>query len=283
MTVTPVPSVSIVVPAFNNARFVGEALRSALEQTYQDLEVVVADHSSSDGTGEVLARFAGDPRVRILDPLPPGGGAMANWSYVTEQARGEFIKLLPADDVLAPHQVERQVEALRADAGAVLASCRRDVVDVRGETLLRGRGLGPLEGHVPGHRAIRALVRAGTNLLGEPGCVLIRRHALVEVGGWDDSQPYLIDQQTYMRLLERGDLVALTETLAQFRLSDTQWSQRLVLEQSRQVHAVHATYRRRLPDVIRRRDAVLGDARATASAWGRRVVYFAWRRRIGED
>jgi hypothetical protein len=127
---------------------------------------------------------------------------------------------------------------------------------------------------------VRELVRAGTNLLGEPACVLIRRSVLSSAGGWIAEQPYLIDQHTYMTVLEHGDLVAVPETLAAFRISSTQWSRALAREQSAQARAVHAAFRRRHPTAISRRDVLLGDLRATRTAWARRLAYLAWSRRL---
>ena len=74
--------VSIVVPTYNNADFVEETIESILAQTYADFELVIADHSSTDGTWEKLQRFVDEPRVRLLE-TPAGGGAPANWTRVT--------------------------------------------------------------------------------------------------------------------------------------------------------------------------------------------------------
>lgn len=68
------PLVSIVIPAYNNEQYIAETLRSALSQDYAHYEVVVADHSSIDATAEIIAGFAGDPRLRILTPTPEGEG-----------------------------------------------------------------------------------------------------------------------------------------------------------------------------------------------------------------
>ncbi|WP_408896281.1 glycosyltransferase family 2 protein [Nocardioides sp. R1-1] len=273
------PSVSIVIPAFRNARFIDETVDSALAQTYEDLEVVIADHSSDDGTWELLQRYADHPRVRLLR-TPAGGGAPANWNAVTHAATGTYLKLLCGDDLIAPTCVEKQVAALQAHPTAVAAAARRDLIDPAGDVLLAGRGIDPLSGLVPGPEAIRALVRAGTNLLGEPGCVLIRREVLERVGGWLAPYPYLIDQFTYMSVLEHGDLVALPETLASFRVSDTQWSVRLASEQSRQAAGTHRHFRERLPETVTRGDVALGNARARMTALMRRAAYVVWRKRM---
>lgn len=273
------PSVSIVIPAFRNARYINETVESALAQTYADLEVVIADHSSDDGTWEAIQRYASDPRVRLMR-TPAGGGAPANWNAVTAAATGEYIKLLCGDDLIAQTCVERQVAALETHPTAVAAAARRDLIDPAGEVLLAGRGIDPLRGLVPGADAIRALVRAGTNLLGEPGCVLLRREALEYVGGWLAPYPYLIDQFTYMSVLEHGDLVALPETLASFRVSNTQWSVRLASDQGRQAAGTHRHFHDRLPGAVSRGDVALGNTKARITALMRRAAYFVWRKRM---
>ena len=103
-----VPRVSVVIPAFENAPYIRATVTSVLAQTYPDFELVVADHSSSDGTWEILQEFAADPRVRLLR-TPAGGGADRNWNRVTEAARGELVKLVCGDDLLAPEALATQV------------------------------------------------------------------------------------------------------------------------------------------------------------------------------
>src|SRR5690242_20741802 len=95
------PRVSVVIPAYNNAPYLPATLDSILAQDYDDYEVLVADHSSSDATQQVLERYANSPRVRVLPPTPAGGGALANWNRVSFEARGEFLKLVCGDDLIA--------------------------------------------------------------------------------------------------------------------------------------------------------------------------------------
>jgi glycosyltransferase involved in cell wall biosynthesis len=273
-----VPGVSVVVPSYQNARYIRETIDSILAQTYTDFELVVSDHSSTDGTWDIVSSY-NDPRLRRWKQ-PAGGGAPANWNAATARARGQFIKLVCGDDLIAPNSLELQVAALEASPGAVLAASRRRIVDASGEPLISRRGLGPLTGQVPGSHAVRALVRAGTNLLGEPACVLVRRAALEAAGGWDGTHPYLIDQATYINVLAHGDLVALDETLASFRLSDTQWSVALAASQARQAVAVHRDVARRLPDAVSSWDVRLGNARARLMAVARRAAYLRWRKRM---
>jgi len=276
------PRVSVVIPSFDNARFIEQTVRSVLDQTFPDFELVISDHSSTDGTWELLRQFADDPRVRLTQ-VAAGGGAPANWTAVTAQARGELLKLVCGDDLLYPTALAEQVAAFDAFPEAVLVSSQRDIVDSEGKPVLRGRGLQGLAGLVPGDRAVRRTVAAGTNVFGEPVCILVRRSALIAAGGWDARSPYLIDQATFARVLRRGPMVALRRPLAAFRISEQQWSVGLARQQGAHAREFHRTVAREDPRLLTRRDKVSGDVRASAMAYARRAVYLGMRlRRAGQ-
>lgn len=274
------PRVSVVVPAYNNAAYLAATLDSILAQDYQDYELVVADHSSADATAQVLERYASHPKVRVLSPTPAGGGALANWNRVSMHARGELLKLVCGDDLVAPSLLREQVAALDANPGAVLVACSRDLVDAGGRIVIRNRGLAGLDGRVSGADAVRATVRAGTNIFGEPGCVLFRRDLLEREGGWDSTWPYLIDQATYARIMLHGDMVALRRPLASFRISAGQWSVRLIGQHAEQSRAFHRWLRETHPGLLSAGDVRLGDARAVAMGIARRATYFWLRHRM---
>lgn len=267
------PRVSVVIPAYNNADFIDDAMRSILSQTYRDFELIVADHSSTDDTVKRLARYADDPRVLLLS-TPRGGGASRNWNRVTDAAGGELLKLVPGDDVLYPTMLAAHVAALDAHPHAVLAASKRDILDASGRTTMRARGLQGLRpGAVAGVAAIRRTVRAGTNVFGEPHSVTMRREHLVAAGGWDARFPYLIDQTSYSRVLLRGALVAVAGVHSAFRVNAGQWSIALVDEQARQVKDYHAWCRAQAPEAISQGDVWYGNRRAEVTARARRAYY----------
>jgi glycosyltransferase involved in cell wall biosynthesis len=275
-----VPRVSVVVPAFENAAYIRAAVSSVLAQTYPDFELVIADHSSSDGTWETLQELEADPRVRLLR-TPAGGGAVRNWNRVTQEARGELVKLVCGDDLLAPEALATQVATFDAhDDGVAMVASARDIVDASGRVVLRGHGLGGLSGRVPGHDAIRRSVLRGANIFGEPCCVLLRRAALEAAGGWHGDPGYLIDQSTYSRVLLRGDLAIAPGTLAAFRVSSTQWSVGLAREQARSVAEMHRQVAEQAPGLLSSRDLHIGNARARLRAFQRRLVYLYLGRRM---
>lgn len=273
------PRVSVVVPTFDNADFVEATIESILAQTFTDFELLVSDHSSTDGTWERLQRFAADPRVRLWQ-TPPGGGAPANWAAVTDAAQGEFVKLVCGDDLLYPTCLAEQVDAMDAYPSVTLVCCRRDLIDAQGGIVMGGPGMSRIRGLHSGRSAIRRTVALGTNVFGEPASVLMRRDALVAAGGWWSDFPYVIDEATYALVLLRGDLYAVAHSLAAFRISAGQWSVELAEQQAAQVIAFHDELASREPGLLTRTDLTRGKTMARGLSTARRLVYLALRRRM---
>jgi len=273
------PRLSVVIPAYNNADYIAETMRSILAQDFDDFEVIVADHSSTDDTVAVLEEFSSDPRVTIVN-TPAGGGAPRNWRRVSELATGELIKLVCGDDLLYPGALSAHVEAFDAHPDAVLVASRRDILDARGEPLIRARGLDGLIGRAEGTVAIRATVRAGTNLFGEPACVTMRRADLEAAGGWIGDDPYLIDEASYAAVLRRGPMVGLEGPHAGFRVNDGQWSVALAADQASQVRSFHRRTAESIPGLLTGGDVAMGNARATILSLARRAVYMVYARRL---
>src|SRR5262249_15693965 len=115
------PLVSILVPAYNSAHFLREALDSLLAQTYENIEIILLDDASTDETPRVAAEYA--DRVRCIRQ-PRNLGIYDNVNAGMALARGEFISIYHADDIYLPTIVQTQVEYLlsHADVGAVFCS-----------------------------------------------------------------------------------------------------------------------------------------------------------------
>ncbi len=269
-----------MVPAFNNGAYIEATVHSILSQTFTDFELIISDHSSTDDTWAKLQSIVTDPRVRLMS-IPAGGGAPANWNAVTAQANGELIKLVCGDDLLYPTSLAEQVAAFDQHPEAVLVASQRDIVDDTGVPVVRARGVQHLHGVVAGTTAIRRTVRAGTNVFGEPACVMMRRQVLMDSGGWDARSPYLIDQATCSRVLLHGPMVAVRRPLAGFRISAQQWSVALSKEQSEHARTFHRMISQEHAGLLSGWDVRLGDARATLMAWKRRAAYVWLRRRMG--
>jgi glycosyltransferase involved in cell wall biosynthesis len=271
------PRVSVVIPSYNNEDYIAETMRSVLAQTFDDFEVVVADHSSTDGTWERLQQFVDDPRVRLL-VTPAGGGAERNWNRVTAE---ELVKLVCGDDVLYPDALATQVDAFDAhgDDVAMVASSR-DIVDASGRPIVRNHGLGGLSGRVAGPTALRRGVVKGANIYGEPCCVLIRRDVLEKVGGWHGNPGFMIDQGTYSRVLLEGDLVATPGPVGAFRVNATQLSVELSRQQAASAATMHRQLAAMAPGTLSRFDVRRGNAMVLLRSYQRRLFYLYLGRRM---
>jgi glycosyltransferase involved in cell wall biosynthesis len=102
--------VSVVVPTYNRAYIIAQAINSVLAQTYRDIEIIVVDDGSTDATSEVISKFG--PKVRFFRQRNAGVSAARNLGL--RAARGEFVALLDSDDAWLPWKIEAQVAVLRA-------------------------------------------------------------------------------------------------------------------------------------------------------------------------
>lgn len=268
-------TVSIVIPTYNGARFVGETLTSVLNQTFDDFEVVVSDDGSSDETLDIV-ESVGDPRIRIVEDRSRVGAA-GNWNRALSNASAPYVKLLPQDDIVYPGNLEAQVAVMQARPATSFVAVRRDVIGADGTVLLKDRGLSNLCGDVDLVSGSRRIVRSGGNQFGEGAGVLFRKDAATSVGSFDGSSGYVIDVDYWLRLLRWGPAYGLCETLAAFRVSAQAWSNVLVAEQGAQFSAFVDRLASERARGVTRGDVVVGRARARMNATMRRAFYVRYK------
>lgn len=276
---TASPLVSVVIPSYNGGPFIAQAVRSVLDQTLGDLELVIVDDASTDDTLEIVGRVA-DERVRVLT-TETNVGAGANWNRAVRAARGRYLKLLCQDDVLAPRCIERQVAAFASDGGAAttLVCVRRLIIDERGRTLTQRGFARRVSGTVLGPAAARLLIRSGGNPIGEPSAVLFRREDALRVGLFNEAAEFVIDIDMWLRLLAMGALHVIPEPLAGFRISTGSWSAALAGKQTRQYCALARRVGRDPRLAVPRRDVISGCVAARLLGIVRRALYAQARRR----
>lgn len=267
------PLVSVCIPAYNAGAFLAETVSSVIDQTMDDLEVIVVDNASTDGGIELLDGLRSDPRLSV-HVNERNLGAAANWNRAISMASGRYVKLLCADDALVPTCLEAQVRAFESSGeDVVLVAGKRNIVDASGRVILRGRGLSGMSGCIDGRDAIRRTVRSGTNPFGEPVCVLMRRQAVERCGEFSHDAAYMIDLEYWCRLAAMGAIFALPEVVGVFRVSESGWSNEIGRAQARQTIALLERLRARHPDLITARDLLEGRARARMMNVGRLAIY----------
>ena len=180
----PAP-VTIAIPCYNAARWIGAAIQSALEQEWPEKEVIVVDDGSTDRSRDAVRAF-GD-RVRLLEGGHRGGNAARNTAL--QAARGEWVQFLDADDFLLPQKISQQL----AGAGGEEVIFSPVLFDQGGQ-----RTASPIDPR----RTMQALWLAWE--LPQTGGCLWRKSALAGIGGWNEATPFCQEYELYSRAIQAG-------------------------------------------------------------------------------
>ena len=208
------PLVSVIIPAYNAERFVADAIRSVLAQTYPNVECIVVDDGSSDGTAGVVGTFGSAVRYVRKD----NGGVARARNHGVSQCRGEFVAFLDADDAWVPTKLAKQMAIVRArpDVGLVYSGMR--LVDQSMTPI------GTLEPAPP------SVALRNTLLMEQPSATGIGSTSLVPVevfrraGGFDERLSTSADCDFTCRIALRHPVACAAEALALYRCHQSQMS-----------------------------------------------------------
>jgi glycosyltransferase involved in cell wall biosynthesis len=269
-----IPVVSVCIPTYRGADHLAATIESVLAQTFGDFELVVVDDNSPDRTAEIVGGYR-DSRVRYLRN-PANLGPQGNWNRCLDEARGSYFKLLPQDDLLAPDCLAHQVAAFEQDTAQRIALVfgAREVIDVNGKPLLRRAVFGKEPRCVSAHELVRACLRRGSNIIGEPGNVLLRSNLAHRVGRFDATYGYVIDLDYWFRALLCGDAYYLPDVLSSFRISGGSWSVEIGARQYHEFRDFARKYARDPAYRIGRTDLVMATLMAYVNAQLRRLAYW---------
>jgi glycosyltransferase involved in cell wall biosynthesis len=207
---SPVPVVSVVVPAYNASRYILQAVHSVLDQSLAELELLVVDDGSTDDTREVLARVS-DPRLRVLSRAN-GGPACARNQGCRAARAGRYVAFLDADDWWDAGKLREQTDYLDGRPDLVAAGCFMRYVSSSGRVLGRtGQTLTPAE---------LGRVAAGELFPFPMSSLMVRRSALARSGLFDESfrYPGSEDLDFVSRLAQAGPMQCVPQVLGSYRV-----------------------------------------------------------------
>ena len=203
------PLVSVMMPVYNVGRYVGKAVESILNQTFEDFEFLIVNDGSTDGSLEILREYAArDRRIRLSSR--GNIGLAGSRDELLKAAQGELAACMDADDISSPDRLEKQVAYLREHPECSLVGSRVTIIDPDGEPL-------QVMGEHLEHEAIdRSLMNAEGQSIYNPS-VMYRRHLALQVGGYRQEYDYMEDLDLFLRMAEVGRLANLPQPLLQYR------------------------------------------------------------------
>ena len=210
-------TVSVVIPAYNAAKTLAPTIESVQAQSYQDLEVIVVDDGSSDETMSVAAGFG--PPVQCVRTA--NGGVSRARNRGLEEATGELVAFLDADDLWKPEKLEYQVRLLEGRPEAGISTTGSTKVD---------EGLTPLAEApaVTVEDPCQALL-LNSMVLGQISSALVRRSLAIESGGFDERLSQCADWDFFIRLARRTEFAVIAAPLVLYRVAATNMSRNIPL------------------------------------------------------
>jgi glycosyltransferase involved in cell wall biosynthesis len=227
------PLVSICIPSYNAGKFIGDTIRSVLAQTHRKLEIIVCDDCSNDDTLQVVKSFA-DPRITVY-VNERNLGCSGNYNRALSYAKGKYVKLLCADDLITPDCIEKQVRAFEENEGEniVLVTADKYVINENGKHIFSKSF--PGKGLIEGKKAVRKSILYGTNIFGEPGLPLMKTDVLRKTSGVTEDRYYTYcnDFDLWCKILLHGNLFVIRAPLFLFRVVNASVTARAGWRQAR--------------------------------------------------
>lgn len=232
---TTQPLVSICIPTYNGAAFIGEAIESALAQTYPNLEVIISDDGSTDETIAIAQSFTSQTSADLRIILHRNYGLSQNWNFCIFQAKGKYIKFLFQDDFLAPECIAKMVAVAEQHPKIGMVFSPRGITIDASESnpiLLRAsqsindlhKGWSNLKSIQPGQELLADAncLSNPINKIGEPTTVLIASRVFAEIGLFDSGLSQYVDLDMWWRIMGNYHIGFVDETLSSLRIHPEQ-------------------------------------------------------------
>ena len=225
--VNTTPTVSVIVPNYNHARFLPKRIESIFGQSFQNFELILLDDCSTDDSRSILCRYASDPRVRVEFNEVNSGSSFKQWNKGVSLARGEYVWIAESDDYADRQLLETLVTTLGADPTVMLAYCRS--WRVTEDDQKNGFGDWYLD-YLDPQRWTANFVTDGveecqnyfvySNPVPNASAVVFRRAGYQRVGGADETLRLCGDWKLWAAMALNGKVLYLAEPLNYFRYHD---------------------------------------------------------------
>ncbi|MFZ4640079.1 MAG: glycosyltransferase [Nodosilinea sp.] len=209
------------MPAYNSERYIGLAIESILSQTFTKFEFIIIDDGSRDRTVNIIENYLQKDR-RICFVARQHRGISATRNELLSKARGEFIAVMDADDIALPERLESQVNFLNSHPKVVCLGSTQQWIDEAGRYLW-------IHPEPERDAEIQQSLLVGRTCINNSSAMM-RREAVIQAGGYDESLAQAEDLDLFLRLGEIGKLANLPDPLIQYRQHANSISDRRHLE-----------------------------------------------------
>lgn len=200
------PKVSLVMSVFNQERFLKEAIKSILGQTYKDFEFLILDDGSFDNSFKIFKSFK-DKRIKIFQNKKRQGLAKS-LNFLIKKAKGKYIARMDGDDVSLPTRLLTQVRFLDKHPQIALVGCWAKIINDKGKVIGEFR-------HPLNYKQIRKVILSYNPFI-HPS-VMFRKEAFKKIGGYDESLPYSQDYDLFLRFVINYPCINIKRFLFKFR------------------------------------------------------------------
>lgn len=220
------PTVSIIVPNYNHARFLRQRIDTIVAQTFKDFELVLLDDCSTDDSRSILREYASDPRVRLEFNDVNSGSTYKQWNKGVRLARGKYVWIAESDDYADERLLERLLVVLEADPEVSFAYCRSRCVDEHGcagafadVRLNYDSQQWAMDFCDGGYAACRKYFLV-VNPIVNASAVVFRKAVFDKVGGADETLRYCGDWKLWAAIVLEGKFAYLCKPLNYYRFHD---------------------------------------------------------------
>ena len=214
----PEPLVSICIPTYNQAKFIMDALNSVLKQQYKNIEIIVVDDCSVDGTFEIVSKFSDTATNISVYRNKNNIGMVKNWNRCLELAKGKYVKFVFGDDLLCSNDaVSTMVQLMEASKSISLVSSARKIIDENSSNVTTVSAFEKnfvSDGKLVIVNCLHSITRTH-NPIGEPTAVMFRKESASR--GFSEKYNQLVDIEMWFHLLEQGDFAYISTPLCSFR------------------------------------------------------------------
>lgn len=202
------PLISVIIPLYNSEKTIRETIESVLNQTFSDFEVILINDGSQDSTLDIVSSIQ-DSRLKIFSY--PNAGISTSRNRGISYTSGEFIAFLDHDDLWTPDKLESQLKALQENPQAAVAYSWNNFIDESSQFIRKGARTS-----VTGSAYEKLLV---SNFLETASNPLIRKEALIQVGGFDESVSGPEDWDLFVRLAAHYHFVEVPHSQVLYRMT----------------------------------------------------------------